>query len=841
MKKFQNIIRTLFMMLLLIMLISPSMKIYAGTYSTIDYSTRAAANRVNMRGEPGFGDCAIASIASIEAYWANTTSGKYDEVYGLFNGVYISSWSKAGYTSQGYSLQTLYSALQSGPVIIHRTGGSGHYSVVVAYEGNTSNLEMSGFKVMEVQRYNRTDGSYGYPTRWNSDYNNATKVPLNVWGTYSSGSPNQICTRNASGDSSIAAYTITNQDYENLTETSVTIKAMLDKTTTNMSECGVYIGTSTSNMTQIRESVNVGTQVRYMSYGTQKWYGTLTPGTTYYYRFYAIIGGTTYWGDYGNFTTAGSPPDSQAPVISNIKCERISADTVKVSCTVTDNSQVTKVAFPVWTDANGQDDLNSSWNTECIGIQNGTTWSYLVKDSDHNYEKGKYIVHIYAWDNYGNQAFTGSEFDFSNLYRVIASVENGSRYELYDDVLTWEQAKAKCEKLGGHLVTITSEKEQKVVQDLVTKGCRDAYFSGGYRENGNSKWITGETFSYTNWASGQPDNWQDKENVYEIGNSGKWNDIPHDEPSRGFICEYDKEKIPVKRIYGQTRYDTSYKVADALLEQLGISQFNAVIVANGKTFPDALAGSSLAAQKNAPILMVNDENAAKLREYIKKNLKQNGTIYVLGGKAAVSDQVLSGLSGNYQMKRLSGSDRYATNLAILNQLSMNSGDILVCTGKNFADSLSASATGKPILLVGKSLTTQQKQFLNNHRGKRFYIIGGEGAVSKSIEAQIKTYGSCIRISGQTRYETSIAVAEAFFGQPKSAVVAYAKNFPDGLSGSSLAYAMKAPLILTMTGKENAAVKYTTARNIKEGVVLGGTKLISDNAAKKIFNVNKIGY
>lgn len=31
------------------------------------------------------------------------------------------------------------------------------------------------------------------------------------------------------------------------------------------------------------------------------------------------------------------------------------------------------------------------------------------------------------------------------------------------------------------------------------------------------------------------------------------------------------------------------------------------------------------------------------------------------------------------------------------------------------------------------------------------------------------------------------------------------------------------------------------RNIKEGVVLGGTKLISDNCAKKIFNVNKIGY
>ena len=32
------------------------------------------------------------------------------------------------------------------------------------------------------------------------------------------------------------------------------------------------------------------------------------------------------------------------------------------------------------------------------------------------------------------------------------------RYKIYYDTLTWEEAKAACEAKGGHLATITSEK-----------------------------------------------------------------------------------------------------------------------------------------------------------------------------------------------------------------------------------------------------------------------------------------------------------------------------------------------------------------------------------------------
>ena len=57
---------------------------------------------------------------------------------------------------------------------------------------------------------------------------------------------------------------------------------------------------------------------------------------------------------------------------------------------------------------------------------------------------------------------------------------------------------------------------------------------------------------------------------------------------------------------------------------------------------------------------------------------------------------------------------------------MNTTDeVLIATGKNYADSLSASATGLPMLLVDKNLTDSQKAFLQN-TSRKFVILGGTG-------------------------------------------------------------------------------------------------------------------
>ena len=222
-------------------------------------------------------------------------------------------------------------------------------------------------------------------------------------------------------------------------------------------------------------------------------------------------------------------------------------------------------------------------------------------------------------------------------------------------------------------------------------------------------------------------------------------------------------------------------------------------------------------------------------------MADNAKVYILGGIAVVSENTEKQLK-DYQVERLAGANRYETNLVILNKALTLGGsrqDILVCTGSNFADSLSASATGKAILLVGSSLKAEQKEFLASFGCDTIYILGGSSAVSEKIEGQLASYGPVTRISGKDRYETSVQIAEKFFPDADSAILAYAKNFPDGLCGGPLAESMDAPLILTQTGKEALPAGYTAKVGIGSGAVLGGEGLISDTSAKKIFGAGNI--
>ncbi len=293
------------------------------------------------------------------------------------------------------------------------------------------------------------------------------------------------------------------------------------------------------------------------------------------------------------------------------------------------------------------------------------------------------------------------------------------------------------------------------------------------------------------------------------------------------------------RIYGPSRYETSIETAKALKTSLGIDKFNCIIVADGRGYADALAGAYLVKVKTAPILVVGDDAASQklVKEYIVNNLNKNGTVYILGGTGAVSGSFEKSISGDSRkVKRLGGKDRYSTNLLILKEAGVGNEDILVCSGMGFADSLSASAVGKPILLVGNSLNSTQKSYLNASGKRNYYIIGGTGAVSYDVERELKGYGSIKRVSGQNRYATSVAVARQFFGNySETAVFAYGLNFPDGLSGGPLAMSLEGPLLLVTSTDTPAAASYIKSSGIKKAVTLGGPALISDAAVKKILS------
>ena len=85
-------------------------------------------------------------------------------------------------------------------------------------------------------------------------------------------------------------------------------------------------------------------------------------------------------------------------------------------------SGVNRVQFPTWTLNNDQDDIIWGNGTN----QGNGTWYYRVNISDHNYEIGQYVTHIYIWDNVGN---TNSKYlDIQNIsgYTISYNANGGS-------------------------------------------------------------------------------------------------------------------------------------------------------------------------------------------------------------------------------------------------------------------------------------------------------------------------------------------------------------------------------------------------------------------------------
>lgn len=112
-------------------------------------------------------------------------------------------------------------------------------------------------------------------------------------------------------------------------------------------------------------------------------------------------------------------------------------------------------------------------------------------------------------------------------------------------------------------------------------------------------------------------------------------------------------------------------VAVSALAVIGVGQVasvtaaggqDAVYVAVGDNFPDALGAGPVAALNNAPLLLVQ-KDAIPSPTLAELNRLMPSTIYIIGGTGVISDTVktaLEGLSFSPTVVRLAGADRFAT-------------------------------------------------------------------------------------------------------------------------------------------------------------------------------------
>ena len=177
--------------------------------------------------------------------------------------------------------------------------------------------------------------------------------------------------------------------------------------------------------------------------------------------------------------------------------------------------------------------------------------NYLGEWNDSRNDSG--TLTFYQLENVGFIC----EWDSENITENILEF-GGHKYKLYNDKsMSWGEAKTFCEEQGGHLVTITSADEQDAIYEYAKQfdihsdiwiGVSDTNVEGDW-----SHWITGEEVTFTNWGTGEPDNYQGIEQDYGVicmehksGSGydvqpGQWDDIAENgETASGFfICEWE--------------------------------------------------------------------------------------------------------------------------------------------------------------------------------------------------------------------------------------------------------------------------------------------------------------
>lgn len=308
----------------------------------------------------------------------------------------------------------------------------------------------------------------------------------------------------------------------------------------------------------------------------------------------------------------------------------------------------------------------------------------------------------------------------------------------------------------------------------------------------------------------------------------------------------------VDRVEGVHRVET----AAALAQRRGSADH--VIVAPAGTPSEALSAAGLSGVMDAPVLLTFDFELDPAAAEAIESLGASSAL-VLGGPESFAPEVEDGLTdaGVTEIDRIDVDDAASLSAEMARRTVAEGGSadtVLLVRGgmgsdaRGLADAISASALaahlGSPVLLTtGTDLDEALLGVLGELEVGELVVIGGTEAVSEElVDAAVEAAGldEATRVRGQTRYETSVAVAELLVDEDPErmrAWVATGLDFPDALAAGPAVAAEDGVLVLVdgqRTDASGESHEHLSSSDL-EGppVVVGGTAAISDAVATKV--------
>jgi putative cell wall-binding protein len=200
-----------------------------------------------------------------------------------------------------------------------------------------------------------------------------------------------------------------------------------------------------------------------------------------------------------------------------------------------------------------------------------------------------------------------------------------------------------------------------------------------------------------------------------------------------------------------------------------------MILARGDVHADALAAAPLTHDGGLLLLPASDELPDYIPDYLNDYLAADGTVYLMGGTAAINDSVADQLVAlGWPVHRIAGSDRIGTALAAAHETVRRYGppdtiflarahatttDPSAAWADAIAAAAPANATGNPILLTTTaSLHPQVEAFIGDSAPERTILLGGTGALSADVEHAVPS--PIFRAAGADRADTAVRLAHA---------------------------------------------------------------------------------
>ncbi|MFD9467309.1 LpqB family beta-propeller domain-containing protein [Streptomyces sp. NPDC060027] len=242
----------------------------------------------------------------------------------------------------------------------------------------------------------------------------------------------------------------------------------------------------------------------------------------------------------------------------------------------------------------------------------------------------------------------------------------------------------------------------------------------------------------------------------------------------------------------------------------GLYDAKAAVLINADSPSYALTAAALGGKKWGPVLGTPSGSLSSATQTeLKRMLKPGATVYLVGNTDILSSSVASKVASlGYTAKRLSGTSRYSTSVAVAKSITSAPEYVFIATGSDYHSALAASSAagglgtgGKAVVVLndGNTLTSSVKAYLNGlDPDETMMIPVGESAAYALTHTSFSQWPSrwtYYPVKGEGHDGTAVALAKIWWRAPSIAVLANIDSWRGGVTASS-AMSTFAPLLWT---------------------------------------------